>query len=760
MLDGPALLDAWTQACAHEYGRRDATARLPWVSLAQVRERLHWSFCVQERDRQGVSAPTAALPDIASLLQLAQRPGAVLSGKELLQILRIVEEQGRYADYLQAVTDDLQHWAASVAPDAALLQMLARSLDADGVLQDSASPELARLRQDLRRARDTLQQQLNATLRDPRWRDFWQDPVVVQRSGRFLLPLKIQFKGRFRAIIHDRSASGGTLFVEPLDAVDANNRLWEVERAVLEEQDRILQELTRRVGQAAEAIRAALVCMGRIEATRAGLELAAAWGGELLPVQAESQFDLRDLRHPLLALRHPDRVVGNALALGQSQRQLVITGPNAGGKTALLKALGLCHLLAYLGLPVPARGQLGYFTQILAVIGDAQDIQADLSTFSAQLERLRRVLGQADAHSLLLLDELGNGTDPREGAALARAIGSELLERGALTVLTSHMEALKRYALERPEILLGGMGFDVQALRPTYRLQLGMGGASHGLAIARRLGLPSSVLDRAEAIHASEQEDWELWETRRESLLQEAQQERLEAERLRAEAEQLQARWRKEQELAAAARERAAEEARRQWEALLARARAEVRAAIAALKAGRDTAAATARLDALDAELRPAATAAPQKLPAAGDRGLFLPLRQAVEVLRVDASGQRLQIEIRGKQLWIPLEQFQLDPGATLAEERGGSHYRAPESHPWRLDLRGQRRDVARVALERHVDGAIAAGRQQVEVLHGTGNGVLAEMVREFAQSDARVLAWRMARPEQGGGGVSELDLR
>ena len=171
MLDGPALLDAWTQACAHEYGRRDATARLPWVSLAQVRERLHWSFCVQERDRQGVSAPTAALPDIASLLQLAQRPGAVLSGKELLQILRIVEEQGRYADYLQAVTDDLQHWAASVAPDAALLQMLARSLDADGVLQDSASPELARLRQDLRRARDTLQQQLNATLRQ------WRHPV-------------------------------------------------------------------------------------------------------------------------------------------------------------------------------------------------------------------------------------------------------------------------------------------------------------------------------------------------------------------------------------------------------------------------------------------------------------------------------------------------------------------------------------------------------------------------------------------------------
>ncbi|MBU2801015.1 endonuclease MutS2, partial [Acidithiobacillus caldus] len=182
--------------------------------------------------------------------------------------------------------------------------------------------------------------------------------------------------------------------------------------------------------------------------------------------------------------------------------------------------------------------------------------------------------------------------------------------------------------------------------------------------------------------------------------------------------------------------------------------------AIAALKAGRDTAAATARLDALDERLRPAATQAPARLPTAGDRGLFLPLRQAVEVLRVDGAGQKLQIEIRGKQLWVPLEQFQLDPGATLAEERGGSHYRSPESHPWRLDLRGQRRDVARVALERHVDGAIAAGRQQVEVLHGTGNGVLAEMVREFAQSDARVLAWRMARPEQGGGGVSELDLR
>lgn len=451
MLDGPAVLESWTQRCAHEYGRRDAAGRQPWASLAEVRERLHWSHCLQERDRQGFSAPASPLPDVVSLLQLAQRPGALLSGKELLQILRIVEEQGRYADYLQAVSDDLQHWAATVGPDATLLQTLARTLDADGVLLDGASPELGRLRQESRRARDALQQQLNATLRDPRWRDFWQDPVVVQRSGRFLLPLKVQYKGRFRAIIHDRSASGGTLFVEPLDAVDANNRLWEVERALQEEQERILKELTWRVGRAADAIRAALLLMGRIEATRAGLELAAAWNGELLPVMGQPQFDLRDLRHPLLALRHPEAVVGNALALGQDHRQLVITGPNAGGKTALLKALGLCHLLAYLGLPVPARGQLGYFTQILAVIGDAQDIQADLSTFSAQLERLRRVLLQADAHSLLLLDELGNGTDPREGAALARAIGSELLERGALAVLTSHMEALKRYALERPD---------------------------------------------------------------------------------------------------------------------------------------------------------------------------------------------------------------------------------------------------------------------------------------------------------------------
>jgi len=761
MLDGPAVLDAWTGRCAHEYGRREVLGRLPWVDLAEVRERLAWSLCVQERDRLGFSAPAAALPDITSLLHLAQRPGAVLAGKELLLVLRVVEEQDRYAHYLGAVDDDLQHWASSVAPEPALLQMLARALDADGVLLDSASPALARLRQDLRRARDSLQQQLNATLRDPRWRDFWQDPVIVQRNGRFLLPLKVQFKGRFRAIIHDRSASGGTLFVEPLDAVDANNRLWEAERAVQEEQERILKDLTWRVGQKAEAIGAALDVMGRVEAARAGLELGSAWGGELLPVQPEPAFDLHDLRHPLLALRHPETVVGNALALGQSQRQLVITGPNAGGKTALLKALGLCHLLAYLGLPVPARGRLGYFRQILAVIGDAQDIQADLSTFSAQLTRLRAVLMRADAHSLLLLDELGNGTDPREGAALARAIGGELLDRGALAVLTSHMEALKRYALERPQIVLGGMGFDVQALRPTYRLQLGMGGASHGLAIARRLGLPSSVLDRAEVIHASEQEDWELWEARRENLLQEAQRERQEAARLRAEAERLQTHWRKEQELAAAARERAAAEARRHWEEELARARAQVRAAIAALKAGRDTAAATARLDALDAELRPRNGGSPSsKLPKAGDRGLFLPLRQPVEVLRVDAPGQKLLIEIRGKQLWVPLEQFRQDPGARPAPERGASHYPSPETHPWRLDLRGQRRDAARQALERHVDGAIAAGRQRVEVLHGTGNGVLADLVREFAQTDARILAWRMARPEQGGGGVSELDLR
>ncbi|WP_414039831.1 endonuclease MutS2 [Acidithiobacillus sp. M4-SHS-6] len=758
-LDLEDIRTAWGAQCAHPYGQ-DYVANLhPWVALAEIHQRQQLAQCLEQRSGAGSSLPIMALPEIRAWLDLVERPGAVLAGRQLLQVSQVLLGQKRYAAALREVDDALTEWATDLDPSPSLLRRLQQSLDEEGELLDTASAELQAIRRQLRQGRNDIQRFLQGFLRHPDWQDYWQEPLIVLRSDRYVLPLKASHKGRFKAIVHDRSASGETLFVEPLSAVDLNNQLVQDRQTERQEQEKVLRALSAAVGQEAASIRRALQHLGKLDGVRAGLELGKAYQGALVPVGRRPVFALHKLRHPLLCMQHPGQVVGNALALGEQHQQLVITGPNTGGKTALLKALGLNHLMAYLGLPIAAEGQLGYFRQGFAVIGDAQDIHADLSTFSAQVSRLRVVLEQADSHSLVLLDELGNGTDPREGGALAQAVAEELLAVKACTILTSHLEVMKRYALSRAGVALAGMGFDADTLTPTYRLQWGVGGASHGLTIARRIGMPEPLMGRAEALYADDREDWERWEAQREGLLRAAQQAMDEATLARMEADKSAKRLQRELDAARQERERVAEEARSEWQQLLENARGEVRKTIAALKAGRDTQAASAALEQSGAPFRAVQDAVPA-LPEVGSRGLFLPLRQVTQIMRVDALRQRLQIQLRGKQLWIPLAQFRADAALELPKEKGSTQYASPENHPWRLDLRGQLRDAAWQALCRHVDGAIASGRQQVEVLHGKGNGVLAEMVREFAQQDPRVTQWRMARPEQGGGGVSELELR
>lgn len=758
-LDAEDIWAAWLQKCSHSYGRDYVEALSPWASWVEIQERLNGSLWVAQRQEEGFFLPSTDLPEITPLLNLAERPGAVLSGRDLRDVLWVLRAQKAYSSALRECQDPLTDLAVQLEPPAGLHRRLQQSLDEDGELLDAASPELSEVRHRLRNSRVDLQRFLQGFLRNPNWQDFWQDQIIVQRNERFVLPLKASHKGRIKAIVHDRSASGETLFVEPLAAVDLNNQLIQDRHAELQEQEKVLRALSAVLRMEVPGILQALKHLGRLDGVRAGIELGKGYQGSLAVVDNHPSFDLNNLRHPLLCLQHPGQIVGNTLALGKAFHQLVITGPNTGGKTAILKALGLNHLMAYMGLPVAAEGRFGHFLQGFAVIGDAQDIHADLSTFSAQVRRLKMLLEQAGEHSLVLLDELGNGTDPREGGALAQAVAESLLSAKACTLVTSHLEIMKRYALSHDGVALAGMGFDAERLAPTYQLFWGVGGASQGLAIARRVGMPEALMLRAEALYADGREDWERWEMRREGLLQEAQQARDEATQARAEADRMARRLARELEAARQEREQAASSARAEWAQVLANARAEVHKTIAHLKAGRDTQAATVTLEQLGSPFK-ILTNNQSHLPVIGSRGLFLPLRQVAQVLRVDETQQRVQIALRGKQLWIPAAQFLVDATVQMPVEKGSTQFSSPESHPWRLDLRGQLRDDAWQSLCRHVDGAIAAGRQQVEILHGKGNGVLAEMVREFAAQDARVSQWRMARPEQGGGGVSELELR
>ncbi|MFZ5613479.1 MAG: endonuclease MutS2 [Pseudomonadota bacterium] len=766
-LDLPALRAHWLEHVSHCYGRDHVAVLQPAATLASARERLHWSEALLDLQRLGEDLPAHALPDIRPHLSAAQRPGAWLEAGDLLDVRVVLDALRDYRAALEraAPENPLRALGQQLQAPAALAERLRQSLDEDGQVRDQASPDLARLRRQIQSTRREIRSLLQQLLGRGDLADAWQEQLVTLRAERYVLPLRATHKGRVKGIVHDRSASGETLFIEPLDVIDLNNQLITQQQDERAEVVRILRALTAAVGEAAPALLPMLTEVGRLDGVRAGLLLARGYGGELPEIDARPAFDLRTLRHPLLCLQLGlGQVMPADLALGEALRQLIVTGPNTGGKTVLLKSVGLVHAMAYLGLPIPARGRCGWFGRILTVIGDEQSIEHNLSTFSAQLLRLRLVLEQADADSLVLLDELGSGTDPREGGALGTAVAEALCQRNSLSLITTHLEALKHYALNRPGVQVASMHFDVEALRPTHQLQLGRSGESHAIDIAQRLALPEEITGRARVLLQEQESAVDRLVRERDRILNEAADARQSAAAAEAAAAAAWQAAEADRQAAAAARERAYEEARREWQDTLGQARRQVKQRIQQLKTGRDTTGAAQSLNELDARFQGKKPATrpqqPSRLPQPGDVGLFHPYRLPATVLQVDVEHNRIQVSARGKQLWGRLDQFEPKSGLQLPKEERTATVSRPTAEPrLQLDLRGQRRDEAEENLLRYLDEARAHGLTQVSILHGTGNGVLAEMVRAVLRADPRVKSFAMARPERGGAGVTELEL-
>jgi DNA mismatch repair protein MutS2 len=424
-------------------------------------------------------------------------PGELLQLRDTLAVARRLERTIGRDD---ARWPHLAAIAARLEPSPGLHDAIQEALDDDGKVRDEASPALRRIRKDLRVAADRLRRQLEALLGSEALRGVLQEGLITQRNGRYVIPVKADFRGRVPGVVHDTSDSGATLFVEPLGAVEAGNRLRELGLDEEKEIERILQVLSGRVAAEAESLSASIVALGDLDLAFA----AARYAAELRAVPprileaAEPQLDFPLARHPLL---DPDTVVPVSVRVGRDFSQLVITGPNTGGKTVTLKTAGLLVLMAQAGLQVPADEDacLTVFDAVYADIGDEQSIEQSLSTFSGHMTNIVDILERADAGSLVLLDELGAGTDPTEGAALAGAILSHLLGRGVRTVASTHYSELKAYGHDTPGVANASVEFDAATLRPTYRLTIGLPGRSNALAIAGRLGLPEAILAEARA---------------------------------------------------------------------------------------------------------------------------------------------------------------------------------------------------------------------------------------------------------------------
>ncbi|MBI4410093.1 MAG: endonuclease MutS2 [Gemmatimonadetes bacterium] len=685
-------------------------------------------------------------------------------------------------------------------------ESIRRAVDDAGLVRDDASRELARLRKEIRALRTSIVERLEqfmATLPD---RVRVADASVSVREGRYVIPIRREGRGDVGGIVHDESATGNTLFIEPPLAIELMNRLRGLEAAEAREVQRILRELTERLRPHREALEAALEALVALDALYARAKYALEWNGrrpEMLPAGSE-EYDVVQAYHPLL-LAGLDPVVPFDLRLDPGERTLLVSGPNTGGKTVLLKAIGLMSALAQAGVipPVGAGTRLPLFRDIFADIGDEQSIEASLSTFSAHVKNLREILNEAGHASLVLIDEVGSGTDPAEGGALAQAILIELTRRATLTVATSHLGQLKLLAGEQPGVVNASLQFDARELRPTFRLVKGVPGRSYGLAIARRLGFPGEILARAESLLPQAERDVRELLRELEEKEQRLAEALTQAEAAWSEALSLR-RLLEEREHVVRKREREAErEAQRRTRELLLQAREEVEATIrdlceAVARAEDATAlemaarearrriedAARAAAERISAtEPMPAAAAARAgpiapgvhvRVAATGATGTVIELRD--DRATVETGGIRLQVPVAGLVVLSPEEveatasssTARVDgaappPSALLrdVQVRGGAGWTGPEleASP-EVDLRGRRAEEIAGELEPALDAAIHADLPNLRIIHGKGTGVLRQVVAELLRADPRVKRFRPGGPGEGGAGVTIAELQ
>ncbi|MBN1459226.1 MAG: endonuclease MutS2, partial [Armatimonadetes bacterium] len=441
--------------------------------------------------------PLGGVYDVRGQILNASR-GGVLAERDLVDVASTAYASRRMRIYLEKtqveapfVSDKAKQLGAFEDIERAVEQ----SIDNRGEVLDTATDTLRAIRQKIRRLQDSVEHRLNAIIHSSQYRRLIQDPIVTIRNGRYCIPVRSEFKSEFRGIVHDSSSSGATVFMEPFAVVETNNGVREAQVAEEREVRRILARLSALVGDAREDLLSSLETLAQLDLIFARAALAEEMEAVRPELSRDGQIDLIRARHPLLA----GRVVPIDIRVGEDFHTLVLTGPNTGGKTVSLKTVGVLVLMAQSGLHVPAAGgsRLAVFTNIFADIGDEQSIEQSLSTFSSHMTQVVKVLDAADGNSLVLLDEIGAGTDPAEGSALAKAVLLELLRRGSRVIATTHYGELKAFAYTQPGVENGSVEFDPVTLDPTFEVRIGTPGASNAFAIASRLGLPSEILRQA-----------------------------------------------------------------------------------------------------------------------------------------------------------------------------------------------------------------------------------------------------------------------
>lgn len=810
VLEFDALRELLRGYASSPLGQAKITALAPATDSAWIEEQQELTQEVREFRRVGGRFDFFGLLDVTELVAKSRIAGAALETTDIRDVVLLVDRAAEWREIaLHPPASMRSEWRRTLAlsqsvPDfMEFLRFFRNKIQPDGTLEDRASPELSRIRREIEKQRRVIQESLRGYLRKLAEGGAVQDELITIRGERFVIPVKIEQKRRVQGVVHGASSSGQTVFVEPLETIDQNNELVRLLDDELAEVHRILLEMTRRIGEHADEILASAEALAELELQFAkarfaedyncvAVQLSKAVGNE------QARLLLHNARHPLLERNLKLKgaaVVPITIELEGTRRQLVITGPNTGGKTITLKTMGLLALMAQSGIPVPAdRAEMPVFDAVLADIGDYQSIEQNLSTFSAHVTNIDFISRTATAQSLVLLDELGSATDPEEGAALAVAIATHFGRIGCMTVISTHHTSLKVYGANTPGVINASVGFNETTLQPTYELKMGVPGASAGINIAQRLGLNPAIIDGARARLGTQARDVGEFLDRLHANLREAEGERL---RLRAgelelerEKNRLAVEGKEAQQSKVREMEKKLESVLRDFEYHAREAVSAIQDKAAAQKVAKSAERQIAKLrrefrEQFDSTVVAHASGADRDDPHAQPQvvkqvaeGDTVKLKSTGRSARVSRKLDEDHFEVSMGVMKMKIARDDIaevisnafssarpgDSPVKAARARGISVSLSNENDdqnaPSEINVIGYNVDDATREVEKFVDRAFLAGLQRVRVVHGSGMGILRKALRQALQQHPHVESVAEPPQNEGGGGATVVELR
>ena len=761
-----------------ESGKRLVDDLTPYSSIYEVRKKLEESNEALDLLIRKGAPPFEGLFDTREALERAGK-GGILTPGQLLRIGGMLRCSRRFKEYIERKEDEisykhLEDLAYILTPIKKLENEIEKAIVSEEEISDKASQTLYGIRRSLKEKNSSVREKINSIVRANS--KYLQDSLYTMRGDRYVIPVKAEYKGAVPGLVHDQSSSGATLFIEPMSLVNLNNEIKELMLKEKAEIERILSELSALVYENIEEVNNNYKILTELDFIFAKGKYASRLNAILPTIREDRSFDIIGGKHPLI---DPKIVVPSDIYLGEEFTTLMITGPNTGGKTVTLKTVGLLHLMALSGLLIPARdgSAVGFFKEIFADIGDEQSIEQSLSTFSSHMTNIISILEEADCDSLVLFDELGSGTDPTEGAALAVAVIETLKNRGSRLMATTHYSELKGYALRTVGVENSSVEFDVETLKPTYRLLIGIPGKSNAFEISKRLGLGEDVISKAKDYMSKENLQFEdlIRDLQEKSII--ANRDAREAKRIRQEAEELKKKYTEKLEKLDKVRDKAYEDARREAKDIVSRAKDEADEIVKAMRELEKMGIAEGGRNRLEAERRKLKESLEEKeaamIKSRENNGepikkvtlgmeAFLPsLNQRVIIVSMPDNKGEVQVEAGIMKINVKLKDLRIVEATPVKKEKKKREMKLNlKSVESRIDLRGMDAEEACYRTDKYLDEAYMANLGEVTVVHGKGTGVLRKAINDMLKRHPHVKSYRLGVYGEGGDGVTIVELK